>query len=1474
MKKFIIALLVIIMAVPLFGQAYKKASDLPALIAPGDSLIVVVVDWSGGIKTTNKWWWADIVNTMRDSMKVMPFVAVLTDSVEKYLAYDAISDSVMLNFNYPQLTDSVEIYIVGTNNRFTVNNTIYMLGDSLYNKSTTSGKPIIYLENDNDDSYAPAIYFIKDSDSPATDDNVGNILFFGKNDAAEDVAYHQWDMQIGNPSDGSEDGYFEFYSMLDGTLRSLLKYDGANNQFEINDGNEDIDFFVKYDNGTAISVDGGTGITSMNSVSVGDDDFVGLDSDKGRFTFKNEPNDSIYVEDASLKVFGNLDATAYGSDGSVSDAELLYINTLSSNAQDQLNDKVNIADSTGQAEGSYRSGKAVDDSLSAHWTQILSNQTTSGDALPKTAYGDSLVNYDGDGLKITDLDAIEVLVDVHGGLEIVDDSLNIKDGKVTNAMLAGSIDLASKVTGTLPEANGGTGDTDLDDIIGGDGLKSTDGANAIIGGNATLEVLVDYDGGLEIGDDSLNVKLDGATLTKSSSGLKVTDNTYQPLESTLTDIADGTIAENLVNTDNPWADNEVADDITATNYLLLTAFGDSLANHNMNDSSWVDITSDSLIYADHIKANSGDGLLLTEDGGGGIFIADGGQVGIGTTSPKTLLHVGEGSDNPGLGTTNTYLYVARDGYAALELRDCANNVDMGFGAWGDHGFFGTRTAHPIKFQTNGFNYVFLHTDGNFGVGRNAATPQTALDVHPLLGDTLFSVWNDNDGSGLTSADSIAIVALGDGKVGIGTNAPAHKLHLVGNIALGDTTTGDVDGIIYFGDDGNVAAESIKWDDGDDRFELSNTIRVESGDIKIANGSLDIDRSFTNVISANNNILDIYIQHAPSGAQGTYATRGLMVQLDEAGSNNRTGTIPLRGIQSQAGIASGSSGNVSGAAGFLCNVAHGGSGTLTDAYGGYIFNPPGAGTITNNYGLYIENQTRGTSLNYAIYTAGGINHFQENITTAGTVDGRDLSDDEWIEDEVGQMLGGTETLISVDYQDGTNDIDFVVDNDLSHYDNTTSAFITGNQTITLSGDVMGSGTTSISTTIGAEQLEESMLKAVNAAVDEDIMTYESTTGDFEWHTPSELITAGTLIDWTGATLNVDNDLHNYSWASVDATDLKTGSVTQAYDADLTDLADRSFSEDFTFEKDVTIQGTLQAGTTINVDTLQGPGSIAIKCDTTNNGTGDIFLKEGEETRLQMHNNSHWSMWNVSSTNVRFKVNGAGSYEAAGDGIYEVLQLRNGYDFGTSTIDGISLGFWLQGATNDTTKYGKIDLTCDSGTAAFGGVSGMHFYSMTGSALKRSFGARNGHFFVGDSLSADTDRYLYFATDGSFSQEYIKYDEDDDLFEFSGGIKITANTTTASDLNIRRQVSEFADDGFIQLGNGLAGWGEIMVGDNEEWAHFRFSSDGTVTLIDNTSNVVNTNTDGKFCVFDNGSTIMIINKLGSAKDVAMNINYYTP
>jgi len=49
-------------------------------------------------------------------------------------------------------------------------------------------------------------------------------------------------------------------------------------------------------------------------------------------------------------------------------------------------------------------------------------------------------------------------------------------------------------------------------------------------------------------------------------------------------------------------------------------------------------------------------------------------------------------------------------------------------------------------------------------------------------------------------------------------------------------------------------------------------------------------------------------------------------------------------------------------------------------------------------------------------------------------------------------------------------------------------------LALTGDVSSSGLT---TTIGSDKVLESMLKAVDAANDEECLTYETTTGDFEW-----------------------------------------------------------------------------------------------------------------------------------------------------------------------------------------------------------------------------------------------------------------------------------------------------------------------------------------------------------------------------------------
>jgi hypothetical protein len=94
-------------------------------------------------------------------------------------------------------------------------------------------------------------------------------------------------------------------------------------------------------------------------------------------------------------------------------------------------------------------------------------------------------------------------------------------------------------------------------------------------------------------------------------------------------------------------------------------------------------------------------------------------------------------------------------------------------------------------------------------------------------------------------------------------------------------------------------------------------------------------------------------------------------------------------------------------------------------------------------------------------------------------------------------------------------------------------------------------------------------------------------------------------------------------------------------------------------------------------------------------------------------------------------------------------------------------------------------------------------------------------------------------------------------------------------IGEQVSQFehtihvnlADDGFVDMpsAGSNGGFGFARLGDGEKWARFFFTSAGVVTLIDNSVNVVNTDTDTNFCIFDFGAVPRFKNRLGSTKNL---------
>jgi hypothetical protein len=82
---------------------------------------------------------------------------------------------------------------------------------------------------------------------------------------------------------------------------------------------------------------------------------------------------------------------------------------------------------------------------------------------------------------------------------------------------------------------------------------------------------------------------------------------------------------------------------------------------------------------------------------------------------------------------------------------------------------------------------------------------------------------------------------------------------------------------------------------------------------------------------------------------------------------------------------------------------------------------------------------------------------------------------------------------------------------------------------------------------------------------------------------------------------------------------------------------------------------------------------------------------------------------------------------------------------------------------------------------------------------------------------------------------------------------------------------ADDGAITLDTGKTGRGWAMAGDNDEYIEFRFSADGTVTVVQNSANALGADTDGNLCVYDGGSGIVIRNRLGATKMIRYEISY---
>ncbi|MBC8526013.1 MAG: hypothetical protein H8D22_03940, partial [Candidatus Cloacimonetes bacterium] len=232
-------------------------------------------------------------------------------------------------------------------------------------------------------------------------------------------------------------------------------------------------------------------------------------------TLKGSPIwDGIFNCNDTVQAVILYDGTVSITGGDITGVDSMYIRTVKFQSGTDITEFSTDAGLGGDSDNAIPTEKAI-----KTYTDAL---VTAQDLDFSADSGTGAIDLDSETFKIKGT-ANEIVTSATGDSVTLDITI-LKDIVASGTGMSGGADdvlvgADSDVTITL---------TTNKDIVAGDGLGG--GENDILPGadaDVTITALLDVTGGLETVDDSINIKLDGATLTLSSSGIKVTDNTYE-----------------------------------------------------------------------------------------------------------------------------------------------------------------------------------------------------------------------------------------------------------------------------------------------------------------------------------------------------------------------------------------------------------------------------------------------------------------------------------------------------------------------------------------------------------------------------------------------------------------------------------------------------------------------------------------------------------------------------------------------------------------------------------------------------------------------------------------------------------------------------------------------------------------------------------------------------------------------------------
>jgi hypothetical protein len=222
-------------------------------------------------------------------------------------------------------------------------------------------------------------------------------------------------------------------------------------------------------------------------------------------------------------------------------------------------------------------------------------------------------------------------------------------------------------------------------------------------------------------------------------------------------------------------------------------------------------------------ANTGTASYISKFESGGInrmAIRSDGNVGIGTTSPGSPLHVAASGLDTSAGALGVHIGVHSSTYAGIEMVSAGSNsgwIDfLNVTGGGDYKERIRGGSGYFEFHTNGGERMRIDSSGKVGIG--TTSPRTKLHVTGLTGDddpslgsstaplfvsntansyglnigvnNLGDAWLQAQSNTSAIAYDILLNPLG-GNVGIGTTSPLTKLHL----DFGTLTNGDINELV-------------------------------------------------------------------------------------------------------------------------------------------------------------------------------------------------------------------------------------------------------------------------------------------------------------------------------------------------------------------------------------------------------------------------------------------------------------------------------------------------------------------------------------------------------------------------------------------------------------------------------------------------------------------------------------------------------